>query len=79
MKVWVKLYGNLREQFPGYRHSQGMEVELPEGATVKDLLATLDMSARRGVVVIVEGRVLDVGDGIRSGIPVSVFQTIQGG
>ena len=79
MKVRVKLYGNLRKQFPGYLHSQGLEVELPEQATVEDLLATLDLTDSRGVVVIVEGRVLNVEHKIRSGVPVSIFQSIKGG
>ena len=79
MKVWVKLYGNLRQQFPGYRHSRGMEVEIPERATVKDLLTFLDFSKSRGVVVIVEGRVLKSEDEIRCGVPVNVFQSIKGG
>lgn len=79
MKVCVKLYGNLRQRFPDYQHSQGKEVQLPEKATVEDLLATLDMTGSRGVVVIVEGRVLKVEDKIRSGVPVSVFQSIKGG
>ncbi len=79
MKVWVKLYGNLRQQFPYYQHSRGMEVEIPERATVKDLLTFLDFSKSRGVVVIVEGRVLKSEDEIRCGVPVNVFQSIKGG
>ena len=79
MKVRVKLFGNLRKQFPDYRHSQGLEVEIPEEATVKDLLACLRFSESRGVVVIVEGRVLKSEDEIPCGIPVDVFQSIQGG
>jgi len=38
MKMRVKLYGTLSQSFPGYQHSQGIEVEIPDGATVKDLL-----------------------------------------
>ena len=79
MKVCVKLYGNLRQRFPDYQHTQGMEVQLPEKATVGDLLATLDMTGSRGVVVIVEGRILRVKDKVRPGVPVSVFQSIRGG
>ena len=79
MKVTVKLYGTWRERFPGYQHSQGIEVEIPEGATVQDLLALLEISESQGAVVIVEGRVLKADDKIPCGVPVGVFQSIRGG
>jgi len=79
MKVRVKLYGTLSQRFSGYRHSQGMEVEVPDGATVNDLLAHLEISESQGAVVITEGRVLKADDKMRCGVPVNVFQTIQGG
>ena len=75
----VKLYGTLSQRFPGYQHSQGVEVETPDGATVNDLLALLEISESQGAVVIVEGRVLKADDKMRCGVPVSVLQTIQGG
>jgi sulfur carrier protein ThiS len=79
MKVKVKLYGTLRQPFPGYQHSQGIEVEIPDGATVEDLLTLLEIPESRGAVVIMEGRVLKADDKMRRGVPVNVFQTIQGG
>ena len=79
MKMRVKLYGTLSQRFPGYQHSQGVEVEIPDGATAKDLLALLEISESQGAVVIVEGRVLKADDKMRCGVPVNVFQTIQGG
>ena len=79
MKVRVKLFGTLSQGFPGYQHSQGMEVEIPEGATVKDLLALLEISESRGAVVIAEARILKAGDKLRRGAQVNVLQSIQGG
>ena len=79
MKVRVKLYGTLSQRFPGYQHSQGMEVELPEGATVRDLLALLEISESQEAVVIMEGRVLKADDEMPCGVPVGVFQSIRGG
>ncbi len=77
MKVVVKLYGTLGQQFPGYQPSQGIEVDLPEGATVRDLLAHLRLPER--AIVIVEGRVLPADAGLQGDAPVSVFQPIGGG
>ena len=79
MKVRVKLYGTLGQRFPGYQHSQGLEVDIPDGATVKDLLALLEISESQGAVVIVEGRVLKADDKMRCGVQVNVLQAIRGG
>jgi molybdopterin synthase sulfur carrier subunit len=79
MKVRVRLYGTLSQRFPNYQPLQGINVEIPNGATVKDLLALLEISESRGAVIIVEGRILKADDELRFGVPVNVFQTIQGG
>jgi len=79
MKVRVNLYGTFRRRFPDYQHSQGIEVEIPDEATVKDLLALLEISESQGAVVIMEGRILGAGDEILPGVPVNVFQAIRGG
>jgi sulfur carrier protein ThiS len=79
MKVKVKLYGTLSQRFPGYQRSQGMEVEVPDGATAKDLLAHLEIAESQKAVVIVEGRILKADDEIPRGVPVNVLQAIGGG
>jgi hypothetical protein len=48
MKVRVQLYGTLSRRVAGYRHAQGIEIELPEGATVNELLALLKISESQG-------------------------------
>ena len=79
MKVRVKLYGTLSLRVPGYQHSQGIDVELPEGPTVNDLLALLKISESQGAVVITEDRILKTDDEIPSGVQVNVLQSISGG
>ena len=79
MKMRVKLYGTLSQRFPGYQHSQGIEVEIPDGATVKDLLALLEISESQGAAVIIGGRVLKADDEMPHGVPVNVLQVISGG
>jgi sulfur carrier protein ThiS len=79
MRTRVKLYGTLSQRFPGYQHSQGIEVEIPDGATAKDLLALLEISESQGAVVIMEGRVLKADDKMQCGVPVNVLQAIHGG
>ena len=75
----VKLYGTLSERFPGYQPSQGIEVELPNGATAQDLLAHLEIPESQRAVVIVEGRTLKADDKIRHRVPVIILQAIGGG
>ena len=79
MKVRVKLYGTLSQRLPGYQPSQGIEVEIPDGATARDLLALLDIPDSQEATIVAEGRVLKADDRIRCGVPVSVFQVISGG
>ena len=79
MKAKVKLYGTLSERFPSYQPSQGIEVELPDGATAQDLLAHLEIPESQRAVVIVEGRILKADDKIRRRVPVIILQAIGGG
>ena len=79
MKLRVKLYGTFSQRFPGYQHSQGIEVEIPDGATVKDFLALLEISKSQGAVVVMEGRILKAHDKMRCGVSVRVLQAIHGG
>ena len=79
MKVCVKLYGTLKRQFPDYRHSKGIEVEIPERTTVKELLDRLEISESQGAVVAIEGRILKADDTMKCGVPVNVLQAVQGG
>jgi len=79
MKLRVKLFGALRQRFPDYSHQQGIEVEIPDGATAKDLLSLLRISESNGAVVAVEGRILKSDDKMQHGVLVNVLQAIQGG
>jgi sulfur carrier protein ThiS len=79
MKVRVRLFGTYGQRFPNYQPSQAIEVEIPEGATVKDLLTLLDLSESPEAVVIAEGRVLKADDRVQHGVPVNVMQAIAGG
>ena len=79
MKVNVRLYGTLSREYPGYRHSQGIEVELPDGATVNDLLVHLGISESQKAVVAIDGRIQKANDKMQSGACAQVFQPVHGG
>ena len=75
----VKLYGTLGRRIPGHKASEGMEVEIPNGTSVKNLLDLLEISESQGGVLVVEGRILKRDDRIPSGGEVHIFQTVHGG
>jgi sulfur carrier protein ThiS len=79
MKVRVGIFGTFRQRFPDYQPPQGMEIDLPEAATVRDLLTLLDLSESQEAVVIAGGRVLKADDRLQPGVRVNVMQTIGGG
>jgi sulfur carrier protein ThiS len=79
MKANVKLYGTLSEHFPGYQPSQGIEVEIPERATAKELLTLLGIFESQRAVVIVKGIVLKADDAIQRGVSINIVQAIGGG
>jgi sulfur carrier protein ThiS len=59
--------------------SEGIEVELPEGATVTDLLGLLGIAESRGAAVVMGGRVLAPTDEVQTGARLDIFQSIGGG
>ena len=79
MKVRVKLFGILGQRFPGYHHEQGIEVEIPDGARVRELLAHLEISNSQSGVVSMEGRILGEDDKLKDETVVQIFQAVHGG
>jgi len=79
MRVRVRLYGTLRRDLPSDQRREGVDVEIAQGATAEDLLGLLGISDSRGIVLVVEGRVLAADEVIRAEATVNVFQAIGGG
>ena len=79
MKLKVSLYGTLSQKVPGYEHSKGIEVELPAGATVDDLLARLGIEPSQSPVVTADGRIRRGDEKIAEGGWIRIFQPIHGG
>ena len=79
MKIRVKLFGTLPQRFPDYDSTQGLEVEIPDGAKVKDLLARLEISASDGGLVAIDNVVVQHDDDLKEGVSVRIFQRAFGG
>jgi sulfur carrier protein ThiS len=79
MKVTVKLYGTLSAGISGYHHDRGIDLDLPEGASINDLLTSLDIAHAKRPVVAIDGRIQKSNDRIPSGAQIKVFQPVHGG
>ena len=79
MKIKVKLFGTLPQRYPDYDSTQGLEVEVPDGARVEDLLARLEISASDGGLVAIESQVVRHDHELSEGDSVRIFQRAFGG
>ncbi|HID89186.1 MAG TPA: MoaD/ThiS family protein [Anaerolineae bacterium] len=77
--VRVKLFATLRRYFPELGVGEVMEVQLPEGATVGDLVRHLRIPAEHVKVVFVNGIVRDETHPLADGDEVGVFPPVGGG
>ena len=79
MKITVKLFGTLIQNFPDYSPDQGLEVEIPEGSKVADLLALLKISDSKGGTVVRDGLLLSRDEILTDGSLIQIFQALFGG
>jgi sulfur carrier protein ThiS len=79
MKVTVKLYGTLQGLYPGYRHAEGITVDVPDGTTIAELFALLDLALDQHVSVIMDGRAQKAEAKVSDGACLNVFLPMHGG
>jgi len=79
MKITVKLFGELKRKMPDYRPDRGLEMDIPEGSKVADLLALLGIPTSPGATVIMEGRVLPLEEKLINGSLINLFHVMYGG
>ena len=79
MKIKAKLLGTLIKNFPGHNFPDPIVVEIPDGASVGDLLAQLEISKSQMVIVSMGGRILRGDDKLQDNSLVRVFQAVHGG
>ena len=77
MEVTVSLFGNLGHYLPEGGNRNFFTRNLPDGATVDDLLKDLDLQGR--MVVVVNGGVAEGGRVLKANDAVSIFRPSGGG
>lgn len=79
LKLNVRLYGTLSRSFDEYDHMSGLDVVLPEGTSIHDLLIHLDLLARRLGMVLMDGRPAQKDTRLKDEAKIKIFQPIAGG
>jgi sulfur carrier protein ThiS len=79
MKITVKLFGELRRNISAYQHDKGLELTIPDGSKVADLVALLKISNTQTITAIMEGRVLPLEERLSHGSLVNIFHVMYGG
>ncbi len=79
IRVKVKLFATLRRYSPELGVGEGMEVELPEGATVGQLVNHLGLPADHVRVVFINGIARDESYTLSDGDEVGMFPPVGGG
>jgi len=77
--VQTKLFATLRRQYPDLAIGETMSVELPDEATVRQLLEELDLPEERVKVVFVNGIVQKEGHQLSDGDEIGLFPPVGGG
>ena len=79
MKVVVKIFGVLQTTSGGDRTRRETEVDLPVNANPADLLNHLGLQDPGHAVMVMDGRILGVGDKLQDGKTISIFPVAYGG
>jgi hypothetical protein len=79
VKARIKLLGTLPSYFSCSYSASGIEVSLPDNATVASVVEVLGIPKERLGIVTINGRIAKSFDSIPDGAEVKFFQTIAGG
>ena len=79
VKARIKLLGTLPSHFSGSYPASGIEVNLPDNATVAAVVGIIGLPKERLGIVTINGRLARASDSIPKHAEVKFFQTIAGG
>ena len=79
LRLTIKLYGTLSRSFDEYDHLSGLEVNIPDEASIHDLLDYLSLSSERLGMIYMDGKLLNKKSRLKDGTQIKIFQPISGG
>lgn len=79
IKINVRLFATLRKYVPDYDPDKGIQIEMSEGSTVKDLIHLLHLSQNEAKIIVANGVPKKMADLIHDGDQIHIFAPIIGG
>ncbi|UCF56763.1 MAG: MoaD/ThiS family protein [Deltaproteobacteria bacterium] len=79
IRVNVKLFVTLRKYIPDYDPEKGINVDMKEGSTIKDLIETLGLPPNEASVIFINGISKKTTDHIKDGCHIKIFTPLAGG
>ena len=79
MMIRVKMIANYRDALPpGHKHGV-VELDIPDGATVYDIISRFDIPLNDESVIVLNGLTVDMSTPLKEGDMVTAFSAIAGG
>ena len=79
MKVEVRLFATLRPYLPAAADGDGVSLELPAGATVRDVVESLKIPGELACLTVVNGHDADLEQILAPGDELALFPPLAGG
>ena len=79
MMIHVKLIANYREHLPPEARNGVVDLDLPDGTTVREALSRFPIPLDDSSVIVVNGLTVDLDTPLKAGDVVSAFSAIAGG
>jgi molybdopterin converting factor small subunit len=79
MKVEVRLFATLQPYLPAGAHGDGISLDLPAGATVRDVVQSLKIPGELACLTVVNGRDADGDQVLAPGDELALFPPLAGG
>jgi molybdopterin converting factor small subunit len=79
MMIHVKLIANYREHLPPEAKNGGVELDVPDGTTVREAISRFPVPIDETSVIVVNGLTVDLDTRLNAGDIVSAFSAIAGG
>ena len=79
MKVEVRLFATLQPYLPSAAHGDGISLDLPLGATVRDVMESLKIPSELACLTVVNGRDVGPEQVLAPGDELAMFPPLAGG
>lgn len=79
IRVTIKLFGTLMDQYPDYDFQKGITTEMPDGANISDLFNHLEITDADGYFASMNSRIMKGEQKLTHNATVLILQIFAGG